>query len=424
MMAGALFALFGVGVMMAGLVGDSSDDTADADPPAEDETDDISGARDISLLSSAAPVEASDAGEIFEAVTPRGPNGQLNEVIGFDPENDTIAFNITDLAENSTHPDGTPYFAGSDHLSYDVTIADKPIVGGTLITLTLFDASDAGADPLHVDVLLHEVTGIGDDHISVVDGDTDLSETQGGERVGEIESGGSSTGYAGDSLDLTRTDVDPVPDDDVLDLEDGPGSSGGDGDDLLRVGLGTDVSGDDGADSVTIDVSHAPEAGLPLFLWNQPVEDARFDAHSWVTLDDDFDSVHLTLDPAIGGQLHQVTLTQESFGTSSSEVFTHQYTLILWTPDGVTDIADLVSGGGSAFNGSLAQDSEIGEEAYEIAANDPMAPRVILTVDHGTAFSGWIDDTDGSVSGAFDRQFDLHLTTNREIASLHEGEIY
>lgn len=467
MMGTAILALMGMGLLVAGFAGSGGSD--DTDTPETDDIDDIdvqptpplpedvldADTRTLSLLEDSAPINATPDGEVFAATEPRPADGFLPKIIGFDPDTDLVAFNITDLAEAHVTPEGDPIFAHPERLSYNLNITPHLKLGGTVVTLSLFDASDFGTPPVHYDVHLPDIDVLDADNVSVVAGATDFETAEGGERAGFQDAdtvvvsqndSAVSTGTGNDSvsglaegalintragddsvaLDATDTRVTLGAGNDTAQITGGPGNSvdGGDGNDSITVALGTDVVGGHGTDTLAVQVNAAPEDGLPLFLWNQPVEDARFSAHSTITLDDDLDTLSVSLMPDVPGHLHQVVLTQESYGTSSSEVYTHKFTLVIWTPEGVTDIADLVNGGGSEFNGSLAQDSAPGAPSYEAAATDPAAPRVILTVDHGTDFSGWVDDATGEASGAITGIHDLNLIVNRELTSLHDSEIY
>lgn len=464
MMGGALLALLGMGLLAAGMVmSGGEDDAAEALPPPQDDLIDLDDLDDtaprvVSLLEQSAPLEAAPEGEVFAATEPRGADGHLPAISGFDPGTDLLAFYVTDLAAGCTTPQGDAMFADPDRVSYDLSIAAHPKLGGTVVTLSLFDASSSANGPVHFDVHLTDLEELDAGCVSVLAGDADLETAQGGERAGlpaeqggptavvaadhDIETGGGDDVLRGTARDaristgVGRDDVDLDAENTWLALEGGDDSArisggtgsfvdGGAGDDRITVPLGTDVTGGSGADMIAVHVDTPPEAGLPLFLWNQPVEDARFSAHSTITLDDSLDTLTLTLAPEVGGHLHRVELTQESYGTGSSEVYTHRYTLVIWTPEGVTDIQDLVNGSGSAFNGSLAQDSPRGAPDYEAAATDPDAPRVILTVDHGTGFDSWQDpQTEDMTTGTAEGPFNVNLVVNREMTSVHDSEIY
>lgn len=450
MLGGALIALLGMGFLTAALVGDSdnSDDETITLPPEEEDGDDST-----SLLQAANALDDAEDPQVFQVTAPRSDDGILPTIDNFDPDADAIAFDIPMLAEGLTDDDGGPYFDDPARLSYDLTIQPHLKLDGTTVSLTLFDASNSGLEPVHFDVLVTGLDTLSSDVVTVTpaaakpapeDDETDATSSdtipvtpedsrietgpeddfiQGTARDADISAG------AGDDLidlDAVGTDINAGDGDDRVSVTGGLGNTveSGAGDDDVVVDLGTDVRGGDGTDTISVTVPNTPSAGLPLFLWNQPIEDSRFSEHSVVTLDDSLDTVHLNLAPDVTGHLHQVHLTQESFGTSSSEVYAHSFTLIVWTPEGVTDIADLVTGFNSDFNGSLAQDSAIGTSDYEEAANDPDAPRVIMTINHGTTFSGWNDPGSGSVAGAYDQTHDLRLVVNREMTSIHEGELY
>lgn len=459
MMAGAILALIGMGVLFAGLLTDG--DVADDLPPSDndEEAPVETGSRVVSLLGGTELAEADNTqGEVFAASAARDAGGSAPSIRGFDPENDLVAFNLSELTDNCVSQDGSAHFPDPATVAYDLAIAPQDS-GETMVTLTLFDSANVDTEPVCYDVCLEGVSALEANNVAVVEGDVDLETVEGGERAAfqigtdgadvltataghtRIETGGGAdlvTGTLSDAqldagsgadivdADATNSTVAGGDGNDVISVTGGAGNGvdGGAGNDVLNVELGTDVSGGSGADTVNISVPNDPAQALPLFLWNQPVEDARFSDHSMITLEDAFDTVQLTLDPNVGGHLHQVHISQESFGTSSSEVFTHTYTLVIWSPEGVTDIADHVTGTTSAFNGSLAQDSERGMPDYESAATNPSAPRVLLTINHGTNFSGWEDHTSGDVSGGYRGQHDLHLVTNREMTSIHHTEIY
>ncbi len=475
----ALLATIGMGFLAYALSGDGDstsedDDTPDSDVPESDVPEsDVPGSdapdaltedapqRSVSLLTGEEITEAEADGEVFTVDTPTAHSNGIPTVQGFDPRTDLVAFNLDDLMAASTTAEGAARFSETAEPGYTLSIESDEESGSTTVSLALFDSTDPAAAPVTFDIRLDGVRALDDGCVSVVEGATDLETLEGGERVAagdpgaapaedaalsagalhEIDTGDGADRVSGD-LRGTRLStrggddmvnvsgggnlIDTGSGDDTVQVSGGPENfvAAGAGDDDITVDLGTDVAGGTGADSIILRVPEAPQNGLPLFLWNQPVEDARFSAHSSITLDDDFDTVNLALAPDVPGELHRVTLTQESFGTSSSEVYTHRYTLVVWTPQDAADLHPLVTGPGSEFNSILALDSGIGEPDYETAANDPSAPRVIVTIDHGTRFSGFLDEDTGAVSGAQDGDHDLRLTTNREFASAHDSTIF
>ncbi|MEP4196709.1 MAG: hypothetical protein ABJL99_13850 [Aliishimia sp.] len=463
MMAATILALLGMGVLASSILPGSDDDASDLET-----TETSEGSEDISQglvhqLNAFDAVSGTPDGDIFAAEHVRGETDVISLIDDFDPTQDVVAFDLDDLSRNCVDQDGNPHFDQDAALHYDLSTETEPETGSTRITLTLFD--DFGTDPVHYDVLLNGVPEITDENISVVVGQSDLAQANGGERA-DIQTGSDGddqvtistdtditqtgagddlvtgtgsetlilTGAGNDSLSVEGNDIHVYGgsgDDDLAVLsqpESGQGInsdvSGGDGNDSITIGLGTDADGGNGSDTITLNVTSAPTDGQPLFLWKQPVEDDRFSAHSVITLDDASDTINLNIDPSVAGHLHQVTLIQESFGTNSQEVFTKEYTLILWSPEAVTDIVDLVSGTSSIFNGTLAQDSAIGEAAYETAANDLGAPRVILTIENGSSYSGDFDENAGTSTDGYDKIYQPDLVFNREITSLHSAEIW
>jgi hypothetical protein len=457
-------AMLGASLLAFALSGDGNSDPESDAAPETETPEDLAPPpplRSLSLLTGEETAEAEEEGEVFTVTTPTAQGLGPPAVQGFDPETDLVAFNLSDLMAASTTLEGDAHFSETATPGYTLSIDSNDETGCTTVSLTLFDSADPEVAPVAFDIRLEGITALDDACVSVVDGATGLETLAGGERAAaggltgdatasgpvaeeslhRIDTGEGTDRVTGDlrgtrlttrggddfvSVSGTGSMIDTGSGDDTVEISGGPGNfvAAGAGDDDITVDLGTDVSGGTGTDSITVRVPETPQNGVPLFLWNQPVEDARFSAHSTITLDDEFDTVNLALAPDVPGQLHRVTLTQESFGNSSSEVYIHRYTLVVWTPDDVPDLHALVTGPGSAFNSSLALDSEIGAADYENAATDPAAPRVLLTIDHGTDFSGFIDEDTGAVSGAQNGSHDLRLTTNREFASVHDGLLY
>lgn len=462
-MGGALIlALLGMGVAASAMMySTTDDDTADDNDTVIDDTED----QMVLQLNALDTITASDAGEVFAAQDPRGPDGKISVVEGFDADQDIVAFDLDALTQRCLQdPDGPPFSADAT-LGYEMRFEEAPDENGTRVTLALFDDADPEGAVAHFDVLLRGAPDITGDNISVVVGTDQLSQAVGGERaeiatgsdggdtialsaepqitqsgngndmiVGQTDQSLILTGSGDDTVDVTGQNLHIYGGSgaDNLSLTSAPGSDaaeegevfGGDGDDTISIGLGVDGHGGLGTDTLTLNISEPPLTGQPLFLWNQPVEDARFSGHSVIRLEDDADTVRINIAPEVGGHLHQVNITQESFGTSSQEVYIRAYTLIVWTPDSITDISREVSGSASTFNGTLAQDSSLGEDAYEQAANDVMAPRVVLTIENGMSYSGDFDDVTGETTDGYNSIFDADLVMNREVTSIHRTEIY
>lgn len=464
-MGAVLMALLGMGVLGAALVLTQSSDENDETPGSQDETEEVE-ARDVLHLNALDTMTGTEAGEIFVAETARGEDGQISVVDEFDPDADIVAFDLEDLARRCFE-DTDSSFSDDVNLDYTLNItpsSDTEGGDGTIITLSLFNSADAASDAVHFDVLLQGIDQIDEDSISVVTGETGLTQAQGGERASVIEGtdyddtlsltdatelvsagdgddtitgAGNSAfilgGAGNDSISVTGTghDIYGGSGNDDIDVSAHPADVavdasifGGGGDDTIVTELGGHVEGGTGTDNIVFSVTDTPTNGQPLELWRQPIEDARFQGHSTVALDDSQDTIRLEIDPAVPGHLHQVRLTEETYGLNDQEVYTRDYTLIIWSPEGITDIADLVTGSGSVFNSSFAQDHGVGSSTYEAAVNDPGAPRILLTIDHGDVYGGDFDEIQGTISGGYDNSHDVDIVLNREVTSVHSGQVY
>jgi len=187
-MSAILLALLGMGVLGSAFILTQSEDDEEhaADSPEDEEAAD---ARDLLHLNALDTVTGTQAGEVFVAETARGDAGHVNIIDGFDPQADLVGFDLDQLARQSFE-DSAASFSSDASLEYrlDVTPSDQTdSAQGAMITLSLFDSADPGGDEVHFDVLLRGIDDVSEDCVSIVTGEAQLSQAQGGERASTIE---------------------------------------------------------------------------------------------------------------------------------------------------------------------------------------------------------------------------------------------